>query len=360
MKRNMIKRIAAVAMAGAMMVSMSVPAMAEELGTKIEFEKKLAMEEYVYVPNTSYSFTVRAAQNSECTPVNKHSVEPGDVNALIGLTDGKLVIETKEELVGTHTSAAEIKTVGTATLEINPLKFKKPGIYRYAITEDDLSYEGISKGANNTTQYLDAYIINDGKGSYAVKYFVLTSAATKDEKNDGKFENTYTTNEVSVKKIVNGEQSYVEEGEGFNFTITVKPGNPSDEQYCVVKGNEVLSPDTEKTEDGSYKWTVKLNDQETVKIHGLTASDSYTVTEDDYSATGWKTAVSATGSADEDETNTRKAAGSGNDNGNVEVTNTKDAPTPTGIVMDIAPYIIMVAAAGVLAFVFLRRRSYTK
>ncbi|HJC88165.1 MAG TPA: QVPTGV class sortase B protein-sorting domain-containing protein, partial [Candidatus Eisenbergiella intestinigallinarum] len=36
--------------------------------------------------------------------------------------------------------------------------------------------------------------------------------------------------------------------------------------------------------------------------------------------------------------------------------NIRNASTPTGVVLNIAPYIAMVALAGVLAFVFLRRR----
>ena len=41
-------------------------------------------------------------------------------------------------------------------------------------------------------------------------------------------------------------------------------------------------------------------------------------------------------------------------------TNTKDATPPMGIVMDIAPYAIMVAAAFILSFAFLRVRHYGK
>jgi hypothetical protein len=39
------------------------------------------------------------------------------------------------------------------------------------------------------------------------------------------------------------------------------------------------------------------------------------------------------------------------------IINKKDAVTPTGIVMSYGPYIAMIAAAAVLAFVFLRRKE---
>lgn len=38
------------------------------------------------------------------------------------------------------------------------------------------------------------------------------------------------------------------------------------------------------------------------------------------------------------------------------VTNTKNATTPTGVIMNIAPYVLMVALAGGIAFFFLRRK----
>ena len=38
--------------------------------------------------------------------------------------------------------------------------------------------------------------------------------------------------------------------------------------------------------------------------------------------------------------------------------NTRNASTPTGVILNIAPYILMVALAGVLAFFFLRKRHY--
>ena len=43
-------------------------------------------------------------------------------------------------------------------------------------------------------------------------------------------------------------------------------------------------------------------------------------------------------------------------NNAVVCTNLKNAVTPTGIAMTVAPYILMVAVAGIFAILFLRRR----
>ena len=46
------------------------------------------------------------------------------------------------------------------------------------------------------------------------------------------------------------------------------------------------------------------------------------------------------------------------ENTTVTFTNTRNVDTPTGVILNIAPYILMVALAGVLAFFFLRKRHY--
>lgn len=47
----------------------------------------------------------------------------------------------------------------------------------------------------------------------------------------------------------------------------------------------------------------------------------------------------------------------GKKDNSVEFTNTKDASTPTGVIMTIAPYALMVVLAGAFAVVFLTRRN---
>ena len=84
-------------------------------------------------------------------------------------------------------------------------------------------------------------------------------------------------------------------------------------------------------------------------IYGLTKNDTYTVMETEVE--GYTTTVN------------EKAANTLTDNAvdtsKVTFVNDKgsDAPT-TGVILNIAPYILMVALAGVLAFFFLRKRHY--
>ena len=99
-----------------------------------------------------------------------------------------------------------------------------------------------------------------------------------------------------------------------------------------------------------YEFTLGHND--TVHIYGLSATDTYTIVETQ--ADGYTTTITG---ADTMTESTRTSSGNvATADDNVVYTNTKQVSTPTGVVLNIAPYIAMVALAGVLAFVFLRRR----
>ena len=357
MKRNMIKRIAAVAMAGAMMVSMSVPTMAADGSAEyvprneITFTKKLITGPYVYVPNATYTFTVSPLENTTGMTAGGQPVSPGEPGGINGLNaDNTFSITTTTELLDDYSATEKTWDVGTYKLTVNINAFKTPGVYRYQVVENDPTYEGIAKKQGSKAQYLDVYIMKNGNNLEA-RYFVLTDGK-EGAKNDGSFENTYTTYSVKVTKKVEGNQAYTEDG--FDFTFKTTP-NIAGEKYNVIASEGATVTSVKDNE-----WNVNLDNGESATIYGLTEKDAYEIAEKDYSSKGWKTEVTIEGESVTKGEDNRSASGKGASDAKITVTNTKNASTPTGIVMDIAPYIIMVAAAGVLAFVFLRRRSYTK
>lgn len=133
------------------------------------------------------------------------------------------------------------------------------------------------------------------------------------------------------------------------FNIAINSSN-NDEVYYVTKNGE---PAIEQWNGSSTAITLKSGDS--VTIYGLSANDSYTITEVEANANGYTTSIANAGSS-KDGTATGKITA----DTNVSYTNTKDATPPMGIVMDIAPYAIMVAAAFILGFAFLRVRHYGK
>jgi len=167
--------------------------------------------------------------------------------------------------------------------------------------------------------------------------------------------------DLKVTKQIEGSQGNL--SEEFAFVISVDPDNDGEKLYAVVyeeggtlKTVETIQPG-EDTDTG-YSVTVSLGNGDYVVVYGLSAGDRYTVTETAADQNGYETTCVVENGVGTPAENGGSVANDTDINGDIDITftNTRNASTPTGVVLNIAPYIAMVALAGVLAFVFLRRR----
>ena len=332
MKSKMVRKLTALFVAGTMMAAMGTTAMAAENPTNLTITKELIKEVNAYAPNTEFQF----------------SIVPGAA----GVTEDGMPITAGPEggvsFAGGNDSVKFTDGVGQGSMEqtlslvVNNGSFSAPGIYRYTVSEVKGNYEGVQY--DETTKNFDVYVNSDGD----VYAYTFTDAGAENGKDDGVFTNKYDENtglgDLKITKEVTGNQG----NKSQEFTFTIGVDGADGEQYHVVYGSEntVVELNSGETKE------IQLSDGETATIYGLSASDVYTVTEADYSSQGYDTTIN------EQDTNT--VTGTLGDADEIKVVNEKEATTPTGIVTDIAPYVIMVAAAVVLGFAFLRKRSYNK
>ena len=332
MKSKMVRKLTALFVAGTMMAAMGTTAMAAENPANLTITKELIKEVNAYAPNTEFQF----------------SIVPGAA----GVTEDGMPITAGPEggvsFAGGNDSVKFTDGVGQGSMEqtlslvVNNGSFSAPGIYRYTVSEVKGNYEGVQY--DETTKNFDVYVNSDGD----VYAYTFTDAGAEDGKDDGVFTNKYDENtglgDLKITKEVTGNQG----NKSQEFTFTIGVDGADGEQYHVVYGSEntVVELNSGETKE------IQLSDGETATIYGLSASDVYTVTEADYSSQGYDTTIN------EQDTNT--VTGTLGDADEIKVVNEKEATTPTGIVTDIAPYVIMVAAAVVLGFAFLRKRSYNK
>ena len=339
------RRFAAALMAGTMMVSMfGMTAFAENPDniTSMDITKTVTAESNVLMPNTSFTFTVAPGSAGTTVDANNKpvSVTAGVTGgAYFGIADGNKVYSGNVTFAPDQADSSE-----TVELLFDVSVFGNPGVYRYTITESDTTYDGVAK---DTAVYtLDLWVTDpdeDGKnfiiqGAVAYKDGATSKAASIT------FNNQYTTNDLSLKKVIAGNQGNL--GDTFTFKVTISgvDGEKYATDYPVDGGTAVLESGQE------YEFTLGHND--TVHIYGLSATDTYTIVETQ--ADGYTTTITG---ADTMTESTRTSSGNvATADDNVVYTNTKQVSTPTGVVLNIAPYIAMVALAGVLAFVFLRRR----
>ncbi len=333
-KSKMLRRLAALLMAGTMMAAMSTGVFADETTdsgstspANVTITKELTKGVNDYAPNTTFNFSIAPGTAVDAT-ANSDAIYSGPEGGA-AIAEG-ITSAPKASDIGNETI-----TVGTTNITINNTKFTAPGIYRYVVTETEGNYEGVAYSTE--TKYFDVYVNSEGN---VYSYAFVNPENTK-VKDDGVFTNAYGTadkpvSDLTISKTVAGNQG----DKTKDFTFTIEVDGTSGEQYYVNNGKTLVS---------GVPVDITLKDGESVIIYGLSASDTYTVTETDYTADGYTTTI------DTVKTNTK--TGTISADATVAFVNTKNATTPTGIVMNIAPYVLMVAVAAVLAVVFLRKRN---
>ena len=279
--------------------------------------------------------------------------------------------------VGTPTIADVTYSVGDAaltkkaTVDFSNVTFNAPGIYRYIITETESGNNGIYeniKDDTNAKRYLDVYVQNvlteDKVTGYKITNYVLTETAlipiiSEDGEKviygDGKssksvgYTNKYSTWSLTLDKTLAGTMAdYSKE---FSFTIVIKGMQTGSK--VTVDGTQF---GTAADEHGNIVITKTLGNGEKTVITGIPANASYEITENLTDADGYTPSIEVKAAAIKENGNKTVKADMDASNEVVHYTNTKNAVTPTGIAMTVAPYILMVAVAGIFAVLFLRRR----
>lgn len=369
-----LRRMAVAVMTGAMMVSMlgmtafAANTPANGTNNAASITKYLVLDANAVVPTATFTYSIKAG--------GKVAAKDGYTEIKAGIDADKIKIgatafdstDTKYTTVETGDSlilaSGKAYAKESATIDFSQVSFTEPGVYRYVITENDTTVEGVTKAANSI--YLDVYVTSDANGKLEIGGYVLHNTeeiadsetgeyTRKDEKTVG-FINTYDTGSVSLTKVLDGNQANY--GTTYEFTIQVD-GKDAEETYNTDYVPDAATGATLTLTSGKSE-TIKLAHNQTITIYGLSSSDTYTFKEKDYSAEGYTTEI--TGYDDKvstDPTSLTVTGSKGNTASEdaVVYTNKKDVTTPTGVILNIAPYIMMVALAGVLAFLFLRNKK---
>ena len=345
MKFNKIsKKLAACSLAGVMMVSMlGMTAFAMTGKTEaVTFTKTLDMTkaEGASVPDVGFPYLIYPGD-----PVKATATSP---EILAGIGEPKIA-----NVVFSHNDTVENNKVKkTVTVDFSKVNWTAPGIYRYTIKELGSGNADITNDLVDT-RTLDVYVVNDGKGGYKIESqamiegtVVPTTEGIYNSKSDG-FTNSYETYALSLKKVVDGTMG--DKGRTYNFTINFE--GPAYASFNM-NGEQITLDDKGK---GSANIALTNNSLKTIK--GIPSTVKYTVVENIDKKDGYTVSYTVN---DTDKTSDTYATSNENTMGKmnnaVVCTNLKNAVTPTGIAMTVAPYILMVAVAGIFAILFLRRR----
>lgn len=337
-------------------------------GGTFTFSKYLVMNQDANVPNVDFEFEIAPGQ-----AVDSDGNNPA-IKAGIGSPSVRKVsftaADTQSAKNGKPTDTEESGVSSgykyatkTVTVDLSNVTFSAPGIYRYIIEEKASTASGIAND-QTPTRTLDAYVsyvkdedtqllTNQLKVEYVMYSGTLTVNTGLNTGKSDNFTNSYATQNLTLAKEVTGNQG--DRDKYFEFKVNITSATPGTVYTVDVTTDAEAKPSVDgvvKTnqatltadDDGNVVDAVYyLKDGQSIVIKGLTENTNYNITETDYSTDGYTT------------TNTDNTAGGkttgdktmGTSAHTVTFTNHKEGTVPTGILLDVAPYIVLVALVGV-------------
>lgn len=231
--------------------------------------------------------------------------------------------------------------------------FDGPGIFCYTLQPNSTGTEDNNKGIEISDQKIPMYVMV-GYGDDGQLEVLSYSFGVDGKLNDPTFTHTYSPSELTIKKVVDGNQG--DKNKKFAFTLVVN--NAPGKTFNVPEGTT-----STENEDGTTSYTFNLSHNETFAIDGLTADDYYIVSEvsEEYTPSytveqGTTTVKTGTTEGDSKADSTGEINVQNKTDDQVTFTNYKNGNVPTGILMTAAPYVAVVGLGGVFAGMFFRRK----
>jgi hypothetical protein len=273
-----------------------------------------------------------------------------------------------------------------AEIDFSAIEWRAPGVYRFLVKEErtnksvayNVAYTDLTD--EESRRYIDVYVnavsTSDGSIKYKIAGYVFlkaekgtggtvtykkTTGYTDDGGNGGNGGSTsgtavtiYETYNLTVKKVIKGTMAKA--SDVFNFTVSAD-GTQEIPADMMTTTNSDSSP-VLSYNGATQEYTAGLKGGDSLTIKGLAKLANVTVVESDQDAKNYKTEITSTGSLSKGET-ARTAGLKMDTDRDVTYTNTSSTEnvTPTGIVRMVAPYLMIVLMALLLAVVFFRSKK---
>lgn len=359
-------------------------------GPAVNFTKYLVVPKDTAVPNLTFNFTVSAG-NAVSGTESVLPIYAGNDSKRVVFAAGKSL----DDIVGSAafpsgaattdgTSTDKITNDDTkkydqkiVTLDFSILSFKEPGIYRYIITEDP-----VSGATTDSPKTLDIYVKNGDSGSLAIDGYVMYNS--EGNKTDC-FINQYPSCNLYVGKVVEGNQaskdkyfrfaveitkatpnSKINLGGSYNYSTAITNNTNGATVLAGVDGDSYTNPNPTTglttNANGEVTAVFYLQGDQYVEIMGISENAHYKVSEEDYSADGYKAT-----SAEDVEFLINSISFNGAIEGDIGTTdiktgfkNSKSGSIPTGIIISVAGLLIVgiVAVIGLILFGIRSKNRY--
>ena len=188
MIKKSVKRLISFIIAVLLVVLTTVPVCADPetsvykaiKGTTTTFKKYLVVDKYADIPGTDFSFTIKAAADSDISQTEGQLevyAGPDADKVKIGMNGKTIFVPGQSTTAGTETDGIvkdinKKYAVNEVTVDFSRISFDQPGIYRYIITEAAQPEGSLFTNDEVPTRTLDVYI-QDNKGKLQVQGYVM-------------------------------------------------------------------------------------------------------------------------------------------------------------------------------------------
>ena len=299
-------------------------------------------------------------------------ITPGSANASEHVVAGEVAEDFQNPSVTMTPAADQTYTAKPDTpyteefsfdlVELLGANATKLGKYAYTITEVEPNLPGITKDKENLNMVVS--VVNADKdnpdgSNYA--YYVALRKGNATEKAEGKFNNDYETNTLTLAKKVKG--NFGDLKETFTFYVTFKKVDATKDYTDILfdKSNTEITITKKNSKDEvtslvyGEDYAITLKHDQQVDFTNIPDGVTYTIAEDT-TKTDWQYTVSLAGNTDALSNATTEGAVS--DSATVTFVNEHEGQPDMGVVLDNAPYIAMLAivAFGGVALMLNKRR----
>ena len=348
-----LKKLFAGVVAAAMIATMSFPAFAARptpnVGANglvtITKNYKVVGSEDKKAPAETFNFTVTPGATVNGAEKTVEKSEATTIPAMAANSDKKTV---------EFTTALTADGTGTFTVDVANLNITKPGIYYYTVTETAGNTAGVDYAADPMIMVITAGYADDGEDS-TLSYWVGLHDSKEFNNKNKPFENTYTAGTLNVTKKVTGSLGNKDKKFKIDVTFTAPAGKTVKSTITYVNdGEKSIAPDAWKLNTTTNKYeanvTVELAHKGFVQFNNIPKDVTYNVEEQDYSREEYTATYEET----------TKAGTITSDVKSTTITNKRgDDTIDTGVILDNAPYILMLAvvAGGAMTLVIKKRRE---
>lgn len=372
-----LKKIGAMLLALVIMLSLSITAFADTaIGSNgiaanedntVTFKNVLKAfnpdETSIYAPNVSYVFSIEAADGGAVIS------DDSGVQAVVKDGVGEPVIVENSEIEYTSASSELLASpsgsdnTSLVRISFDGIEFPSAGIFRYkvirTVSGDDVN---VIKDDLGDERSLDVYVKedNDVRSIYAFVLHFVDENGDSVEKMEG-FVDTYYTSNLKVSKILVNDS--FNNNHQFPFTVT----------FTGAENYHIRTEHSEKAkvnamDNGALSSSPTISNGDYVTYIGIPGGVSAAVTEtNDVYGTSYMSVGEADVKAEEkligwtegsnrsNQAETAETLNSSSEIKEVVFTNTLAQISPTGVVLRIAPYALMLGV-GVILFLLSRKR----